>query len=298
MKPFDLPDMTGRVCVVTGANTGIGRVTALELARKGAHVIVACRSRDKTMPVIEAIVAETGNPQVEFLALDLARFDAIRESAAELLARDLPIHVLVNNAGLAGVREVSPEGYEVMFAVNHLGTFLFTLLLAERIIASGPARIVTVASRAHERCYRIPWDELKQPARSLTGMGAYQVSKLCNVLFSRLLAKRLEGTGVTTYSLHPGVVATDIWRAIPWPFDAIGKAFMISVEQGAATSLYCATAPELAHVSGRYYDACKEKKPNRAALDDALGAELWERSLAITGAPDLRPATTGALRPG
>lgn len=289
MKPNPLPDMTGRVCVVTGANTGIGRVTALELARKGAHVIVACRSRDKAMPVIESIVAETGNPKVEFLELDLSRFDAIRKSAAELLARDLPIHVLVNNAGLAGVRELSPEGYEVMFAVNHLGTFLFTLLLAERLIASSPARIVTVASRAHERCYAIPWDQLKQPARSLTGMGAYQVSKLCNVLFSRLLARRLAGTGVTTYALHPGVVATDIWRAVPWPFDAIGKAFMISVEEGAATTLYCATAPELTEVSGRYYEACAEKKPNRAALDDALASELWARSLVITGAPDLRP---------
>lgn len=289
MKPLHLPDMTGRVCVVTGANTGIGRVTALELARKGAHVMVACRSRDKAMPVVEAIIAETGNPKVEFLALDLSRFSAIRESAAELLARGLPIHVLVNNAGLAGVRELSPEGYEVMFAVNHLGTFLFTLLLAERVVESAPARIVTVASRAHERAFRIPWDQLQQPARSLTGMGAYQVSKLCNVLFSRTLAERLAGTGVSTYSLHPGVVATDIWRRIPWPFDAIGKAFMISVEEGAATTLYCATAPELEGVSGRYYEKCAEKQPNRAALDDALARELWERSLGITGAPDLRP---------
>jgi retinol dehydrogenase-12 len=289
MKPLHLPDMTGRVCVVTGANTGIGRVTALELARKGAHVIVACRSRDKAMPVIEAIIAETGNPKVEFLALDLSRFSAIREAAAELLARGLPIHVLVNNAGLAGVRELSPEGYEVAFAVNHLGTFLFTLLLAERVIESAPARIVTVASRAHERAFHIPWDQLQQPARSLTGMGAYQVSKLCNVLFSRMLAKRLAGTGVSTYSLHPGVVATDIWRRIPWPFDAIGKAFMISVEEGAATTLHCATAPELEGVSGRYFEKCAEKQPNRAALDDALAVELWERSLVITGAPDLRP---------
>ena len=289
MKPLHLPDMTGRVCVVTGATTGTGRVTAPELARKGAHVIVACRSRDKAMPVIEAIIAETGNPKVEFLALDLSRFSAIREAAAELLARGLPIHVLVNNAGLAGVRELSPEGYEVMFAVNHLGTFLFTLLLAERVIQSAPARIVTVAPRAHERAFRIPWDHSQQPARSLTGMGAYQVSKLCNVLFSRTLAKRLAGTGVSTYSLHPGVVATDIWRRIPWPFDAIGKAFMISVEEGAATTLHCATAPELEGVSGRYFEKCAEKQPNRAALDDALAAELWKRSLVITGAPDLRP---------
>lgn len=289
MTTFDLPDMSGRVCVVTGANTGIGRVTALELARRGAHVILACRSRDKTQPVIDAIIAETGNAQVEFLELDLARFDAIRKSAAALLARDLPIHVLVNNAGLAGVRQVSPEGYEVMFAVNHLGTFLFTLLLAERIVASAPARIVTVASRAHYQASRIPWDHLQQPARSLTGMGAYAVSKLGNVLFSRTLSQRLTGTGVTTYSLHPGVVATDIWRSIPWPFDALAKRFMITVEEGAATTLYCATAPELASVSGRYYDSCAEREPSAAAKDDALARELWTRSLAITGAPDLRP---------
>ncbi|MCA9577933.1 MAG: SDR family oxidoreductase [Polyangiales bacterium] len=287
MAAFDLPDMSGRVCVVTGANTGIGRVTALELARRGAHVILACRSQAKTQPVIDAIVAETGNTQVEFLALDLARFDAIRASAQVLLARDLPIHLLVNNAGLAGVREVSPEGYELMFAVNHLGTFLFTLLLAERIVASAPARIVTVASKVHLRAKGIPFEQLQQPARSLTGMGAYAVSKLGNVLFSRTLSQRLAGTGVTTYALHPGVVATDIWRKIPWPFDAIAKRFMITVEQGAATTLYCATAPELTGVSGRYYDECREAQPSALAQDDALAAALWARSLVITGAPDL-----------
>jgi NAD(P)-dependent dehydrogenase (short-subunit alcohol dehydrogenase family) len=261
----------------------------LELARQGAHVILACRSHSKTQPVIDAIIAETGNPKVEFLELDLSRFDAIRESAAALLARDLPIHVLVNNAGLAGVREVSPQGYELMFAVNHLGTFLFTLLLAERVVESAPARIVTVASEAHKHAKGIAWEHLQQRARTLTGMDAYGVSKLSNVLFSRALGQRLKGTGVTTYSLHPGVVATDIWRKIPWPFDAIAKRFMITVEQGAATSLYCATAPELAQVSGRYYDKCAEKEPTVVAQDDALAAELWKRSLAITGAPDLRP---------
>jgi NAD(P)-dependent dehydrogenase (short-subunit alcohol dehydrogenase family) len=137
------------------------------------------------------------------------------------------------------------------------------------------------------RQLHIPWDKLRAPARSLTGMGAYQVSKLSNVLFSHSLSKRLAGTGVSTYSLHPGVVASDIWRRLPWPLEGIAKRFMISVQEGAATQLYCATAADIASATGRYYDKCAETQPNRAARNDELAEELWARSLEWTGAPDI-----------
>ena len=281
-------DLSGKVCVVTGANTGIGEVTARELAKAGAHVVLASRSEAKTLPVVESIKAACGHDKVEFLALDLARFDAIRASAEEFLARDLPLHILVNNAGLAGLRGLTPEGFEMTFGVNHLGHFLWTLLLLERIKESAPARIVNVASRAHERAKGIDFKKVRRPTKTRVGMREYEVSKLANVLFTVELARRLEGTEVTTYSLHPGVIATDIWRRVPWPLRSLLTWRMLTTEEGARTSLYCATAPELAYESGHYYDEHRRRKaPNALAEDDDLLAELWARSLAWTGAPDV-----------
>ncbi|MCB9786591.1 MAG: SDR family oxidoreductase [Deltaproteobacteria bacterium] len=273
--------MTGRTCVVTGANTGIGRVTAAELARAGARVVLACRSEEKTRPVIDAIRTETGNNEVEFLALDLANLAAVRRSAAELIERGYPIDVLINNAGLAGQRGLTADGLELTFGVNHVGHFLFTTLLLDTLKASAPARIVNVSSRAHERARRIDWDAVLQPTASIIGLREYGQSKLANVLFTRELARRLEGTGVTAYALHPGVIASDIWRRIPWPVRPLMMAFMVTTEEGARTTLYCATARELADVSGRYYADCEEKPPNPLALDTALSAELWDRTEAL-----------------
>lgn len=267
--------------MVTGGNSGIGRATATALARDGGRVVLACRNEAKTRPVIDEIVAETGNEAVEFLALDLADLAAVRASALELLKRDEPLHVLINNAGLAGRRGVTADGFELTFGTNHLGHFLFTSLLLDRLRESAPARIVNVSSQSHYGAKDIDLDALRQPTRSLTGMPEYSVSKLANVLFTQELARRLEGTGVTTYAVHPGVIASDIWRRVPWPIRPVMTRFMKSTEDGARATLHCATSPDVAGESGRYYDDCQEREPNPAATPE-LARQLWDRSEAWT----------------
>jgi NAD(P)-dependent dehydrogenase (short-subunit alcohol dehydrogenase family) len=278
-------DQRGRVFLVTGASTGIGRVTALELARRGGHVILASRSEDRTAPVVEAIRRSTGNPQVEFLPVDLSDLGSVRSAASAFLSRGLPLHVLVNNAGLAGLRGLTPDGFEITWGTNHLGPFLLTLLLLDRLKQSAPSRIVNVASRAHHRARGIDWDAQRLPASSTGGIDEYSVSKLANVLFTKELARRLDGSGVTAYALHPGVVATDIWRELPWGIRHLAKLFMVSPEEGARTTLHCATEPEASLASGAYYDSCKPVRPSRAADDPVLARELWRRGVEWTGAP-------------
>jgi NAD(P)-dependent dehydrogenase (short-subunit alcohol dehydrogenase family) len=281
-----MSELAGKTFVITGASSGIGKITARELARRGAHVVLACRSREKTQPVIEELRQATASDRIEHVALDLGDLAAVRACAAELLGRELPIHGLINNAGLAGLRGLTRDGFEVQFGTNHLGHYLLTRLLLDRIIASGPARIVNVASASHYNAKRLDWDTLQQKTRTITSMREYAVSKLANVLFTTELARRLEGTGVTTYAVHPGVVATDAWRQIPGPLRWAMKQFMISPEEGAQASLVCATAPELAAESGRYYDVGgRERRPSRLAADAALAAELWRRSAEWTGLP-------------
>jgi NAD(P)-dependent dehydrogenase (short-subunit alcohol dehydrogenase family) len=191
--------------------------------------------------------------------------------------------VLVNNAGVAGVRGLTKQGFELMFGVNHLGHFLLTQLLLDRLVSSGPSRVVTVASDAHYQARGIDWDAVRRPARGITGLREYAVSKLCNVLFAQELARRTEDTGVRSYALHPGVVASDIWRRVPWPVRPLLTRRMLSVEEGAATSLYCATSPEVASDSGLFYDKCAPRAASEVATP-SLGGELWERSQAWTAA--------------
>ncbi|HEX7479606.1 MAG TPA: SDR family NAD(P)-dependent oxidoreductase, partial [Polyangiales bacterium] len=234
-QPADKP-LRGRVALVTGANTGIGLVTARELARQGAHVFIACRSAERARPALAAIAADSGSSEVELLSLDLSDLASVRQCARSFLERGLPLHLLINNAGLAGTRGATKSGFELAFGVNHVGHFLLTELLLERIRSSAPARIVTVASQAHYRAKGIDWDAVRKPTRSITGVPEYGVSKLANVLFSAELGRRLQGSGVTTYSLHPGVVATDVWRSVPWPFRWLVTHNLLSPEQGAATT--------------------------------------------------------------
>src|SRR5215510_1311001 len=272
-------DLANKLFIVTGANTGIGKITAKELARAGAHVLLACRSRDKTAPVIDEIKRETGNANVEYVHLDLGDLASVRACAEEILARNAPIHGLVNNAGLAGARGLTKDGFELTWGTNHLGPYLFTRLLLDRLKQPGTARIVNVASHSHYQAKGIDWDAMKQPTRSAAGMREYAVSKLSNVLFAKELARRLEGTGVTTYALHPGVVATDVWRRVPAPLRWLIKKFMITPEQGAEASLRCATDPALAGQTGRFYDVGGvEKEPNPVANDVELARTLWTKS--------------------
>jgi retinol dehydrogenase 12 len=279
-----MSDLEERTFLVTGGNTGIGRATALELARRGGRVFVACRSAAKGSAAAASIKAATGNESVWVLPLDLADLDSVRSCAADFLARGEPLHVLVNNAGLGGTRGVTRQGFEMMFGVNHLGHFLLTNLVLGLLTDSAPARVVNVSSDAHYGAKGIDFDALRRPARGVTGMHEYAVSKLCNVLFAQELGRRTAGTGVTAYALHPGVVASDIWRRVPWPVRPFVTRNMLSVTEGARTSLYCATSPEVAEVSGRFYDKCAERAPNPVATPE-LGLELWERSAAWTGWP-------------
>jgi retinol dehydrogenase 12 len=278
-------DLAGKNFIITGANSGIGKITATELARRGAHVIMANRSRAKSQPVIDEILKETGQTP-DLVELDLSDLASVRKAAAEILAKNVPIHGLINNAGLAGQRGATKDGFELTFGTNHLGHYLFTRLLLDRIKQTKGARIVNVSSKSHYDAKKIDWDVLHEPTHTTTGLREYSVSKLSNVLFTKELARRLEGSGVTTYAVHPGVVATDVWRKVPAPVRWVMKKFMITPEQGAHSSLRTATDPELASETGRYYDADgKEKRPSALADDTELATQLWTRSAEWTGLP-------------
>ena len=273
---------SGRTFLVTGGNTGIGLATATELARRGGKVYVACRSEAKGSHAVASIVAATGNADVVYLPLDLADLGSVRACADAFLATGEPLDVLINNAGVAGHRGLTGDGFELTFGVNHLGHFALTMALLDRLAESGPARVVCVSSDAHYQAKGIDFTALRRRTRGITGLQAYAVSKLCNVLFAQELARRAENRGITTYALHPGVVASDIWRRVPWPVRSMMTARMLTTEQGAATSLYCATSPEVAKQTGRFYDNCREREPSAVATEQ-LGKILWERSEAWTG---------------
>ena len=273
----DTGELAGRTFLVTGGNTGIGRATAAGLAGRGGRVWIAARSRAKGEAAVAGIKASTGNEAVWFLPLDLADLDSVRACASAFLALGEPLHVLVNNAGVVRARGLTRQGFELMFGVNHLGHFALTNALLGCLTASAPARVVTVSSDSHYSARGIDFEALRRPERGITGLHGYAVSKLCNVLFSQELARRTADTGVTTYALHPGVVASDIWRRVPWPVRPLMTRRMLTVDEGAATSLYCATSPDVAQDSGKFYDTCAERAPSRVATPE-LAAELWKRS--------------------
>ena len=269
----------GRVALVTGANSGIGRVTAVELALQGFHVFLACRDADKAAEVLREISQRSaGTAQAEFIALDLGDLDSVRQCAQAFNARELPLHLLVNNAGLAGRKGFTKSGFELAFGVCHVGHFLLTQLLLDRLKQAATSRVVVVASRAHRHAKGIDFAAVRQPSRSAGGLMDYSVAKLANILFSTELARRLAGTGVTTYALHPGVVATGIWRVLPWPLDRLVKPFMISSEEGAKTTLYCATSDAVAQQTGLYYVKSAVARPTPVASDAALAHALWTAS--------------------
>ena len=280
----DTGELAGRTFLVTGGNTGIGRATAAGLASRGGRVWIAARSRAKGEAAVAAIKASTGNEAVWFLPLDLADLDSVRACASAFLALGEPLHVLVNNAGVVRARGLTKQGFELMFGVNHLGHFALTNALLGCLTGSAPARVVTVSSDSHYSARGIDFEALRRPERGITGLHGYAVSKLCNVLFSQELARRTADTGVTTYALHPGVVASDIWRRVPWPVRPLMTRRMLTVDEGAATSLYCATSPDVAHDSGKFYDTCAERAPSRVATPE-LAAELWKRSEEWTAVP-------------
>jgi NAD(P)-dependent dehydrogenase (short-subunit alcohol dehydrogenase family) len=277
-SPSSEPTVSDRVALITGANVGIGRVTAIELARAGYQVVIAGRSLARTQPVLDEIKALAPGRPALFLPLNLASLASVRECAQQFMSMNLPLHLLVNNAGIAGIRGLTTDGFEMMFGVNHMGHFLLTQLLLPQLQASGPARVVTVSSRAHKRTPGLGWDAVRQPTRSLTGVREYADSKLANLLFSAELARRLQGTQVSCYSLHPGVVDTEIWRALPnWARPLLRWRGLLTPEQGARTTLHCALhAPH--SESGLYYADCKPVRPSALGQDVDLAKALWARS--------------------
>ena len=274
-----------RTFLVTGGNTGIGRATATALAAAGGRVYITSRSAEAGAAAAAAIASAAGSPTVWLLSLDLASLASVRDCAAAFLARDEPLHVLVNNAGVGGQRGKTAEGFELHFGVNHLGHFALTMLLLDRLKASGSgagqgARVVTVSSDAHYGAPGVDFDAVRRSTRSFTGQREYAVSKLCNVLFTQELARR--AGDVSSYALHPGVVASDIWRRVPRPARAIIKRRMLTVEQGAVTSVYCATSSAVAAESGLFYAKCAVRAPSKVATPE-LAELLWKHSAEWTG---------------
>jgi retinol dehydrogenase 12 len=268
----------GQVALITGGNVGIGRVTAIELANRGFKVIIAGRSRERTQAVLDHINLLKVDESAIFLPLDLASLASVRKCVQLFLQLNLPLHLLINNAGVAGHRGLTQDGFEMTFGVNHLGHFLLTQLLLNKLQASGHSRVITVSSRAHKRAPAIDWDALQQPTRSLTGIREYSVSKLANLLFSAELAKRVKGTSISTYALHPGVVDTEIWRAVPgWARPLLRLRGFLTPEEGALTTLHCAMhAPK--QESGLYYADSQPVQPAALGNNSELALELWRRS--------------------
>jgi retinol dehydrogenase 12 len=274
--------LDGTTVVITGASSGIGAATARALAAQGAKVLLACRSESRAAPVLDELAA-AGTPALGVVPVDLGDLDAVRD-AADAIAERLPrFDVLINNAGLGGTRGLTASGFELAFGTNHVGHFLLTTRLFDALGDGAPRRVVTVASKSHYQAKGIDFDAVRRPTRSMTGLPEYAVSKLANVLFSQELARRVAGRGIHAYVLHPGVVASEIWRNVPWPLRFAMTRFMKSPEDGARTSVYCASSPEVAQDTGRYYSDCAEKEPNVAATPE-LAAELWRRSEEWTAA--------------
>ena len=270
--------MHGKICIVTGSNTGIGKETARGLAQQGATVILACRDVAKATAARDDIAATTGRSDVEVEALDLASTASIRAFAARFKEKHKRLDVLVNNAGVwLTSRTTTAEGFESTFGVNHLGTFLLTQELLPLLKSSAPSRVVVLSSKLHYNG-KMVWDDLQYERRKFSGPAAYNQSKLANVLFTKALARRLEGTGVTVNAVHPGVVATELARDYPKLLVKIFHLFLLSPEQGAACSLHVATAGELSKVSGEYFEKSKIKLAAKPARDEAEQERLWKLS--------------------
>jgi len=278
--------MAGKVCLVTGGTAGIGLVTAEGLARRGATVVLVGRNREKAEATADRIRREVNNPAVEALVADLSAQAEVRRLAGEFLARHGRLDVLVNNAGaLFAERRESVDGIEMTFALNHLAYFLLTDLLLETLKASAPARVVNVSSMAHQGT-RLDPDAVRARRGLEGGFGAYGQSKLANLLFTYELARRLAGTGVTVNALHPGFVATDFTAGngwLGWTFRRMATLFAIPPEAGARTTLFLATAPEVAGLTGRYFIKAKEAASSAATRDVATARRLWEISEELTG---------------
>ncbi len=286
--------MQGKTVVVTGGNSGIGFETAAALGAMGARVLITARNAGRGEAAVKHLTQLAGSAgSVELVVFDLADLSSVRQGAQEIMERCPKLDVLVNNAGLILTeRTETVDGYEATFAINHLGPFLLTNLLMDRLIGSAPARVVNVASTAHNQARKgMPFGDL-QSTKKYAPMRVYGESKLANILFTLELARRLEGKGVTANSLHPGTVRTGYGadgdtKGLLAIGIKIGGPLFLSPAKGARTSVYLASSPEVAAVSGKYFAKCKEKTPKRQAQDAAAAQQLWAVSEQLVGlSPD------------
>ncbi len=281
--------MQGKVCIVTGANSGIGKATSLGLAQMGATVVMVCRDRTKGEEAQNEIKTKSGNDAIDLLLAELSSQDSIRQLVENFQQHYTQLHVLINNAGGVNLsRRDTVDGFEMTFAVNYLAPFLLTNLLLDKLKASAPARIVNVSSESHESGY-IKMDDL-QLEKKYRLMRAYGQSKLALVLFTYELARRLQGTGVTANSLHPGFVATNIGQSgvgrvgrsiVKLIFSSLG----ISPEEGAKTSIYLASSPDIEGVTGKYFVKSIPVRSAPISYDESLQRQLWEESAKLVNLP-------------
>lgn len=268
---------TRRTFLVTGANTGIGRATAEGLAAHGHRIILAGRSVAATTTAMETIHLATGNDHLEHLPLDLADLESVQRAVDALLTDGRPIDVLIANAGVAGQRGRTAQGFELAFGVNHLGHFALVTGVLDLVLAGDAPRVVVVSSDSHYQAKGLPEDRLRSATRSITGLPEYARSKLANVLFAQELARRVPATDLGVHALHPGVIASDIWRRVPEPVRSLMTRKMATTTEGAQTSLWCATSDDLSGQSGGYYADCAPKEPSAVATPE-LAEWLWRKS--------------------
>ena len=281
-------DMTGKTCVVTGANSGIGKETALALAKMGARVVFVCRSKEKGEAAVADIRREIPSAQLDLMIAEMSSFASVRALAAQIREKYPRLDVLINNAGAAvPIRALSADGIEMTVAGNHLGAALLTLLLLDLLKASAPSRIINVSSEA-QRNARLDMNDLQFERRKYQALAAYGQSKLLMNAFTFELARRLAGTGVTANCLHPGVVRTNIWPSNPPLLFKIilgvMKPFMLNSKRGAEVTIYLATSPDVTNITGEYFVKSKVAPSNPLSRDPGVSAEIWQWTTKTIGA--------------
>ncbi|MGB0918329.1 MAG: SDR family oxidoreductase [Flavobacteriales bacterium] len=280
--------MKGKTVVITGGNAGIGKATAISLAKKGAQIVFTSRSEDKAKAALAEIKSASGNEKLSYVLVDLNSQASVRKAAEELKTKCPKIDVLINNAGCyVSEKTINQDGLEMQFATNHIGHFLLTNLLLDNVKAADKSRIVNLASIAHKFTRELDFDDLNYEKKEYGGWDSYSRSKFCNILFTNELAKRLEGTGITANAVHPGGVRTEIAEKNANWFTKLGwivmKPFMITVEKGAATSIYLASSPKVEGESGGYWVKSKKHFSNRPSQDPELAKALWKKSEELVG---------------
>ncbi|MDB4656055.1 SDR family oxidoreductase [Flavobacteriales bacterium] len=280
--------MKGKTVVITGGNAGIGKATAINLAKQGAEILITSRSEGKAKAAVGEIKSASKNDNVDFVLINLIDQESVKKAAVEIKAKCPKIDVLINNAGCyLSELELSPQGIEGQFATNHIGHFLLTNLILDNIKAAGNARIINLASIAHSSTRELNFDDLNYEKEQYGGWKSYSRSKFCNIVFTNELARRLEGTGITANALHPGGVRTEIAEKDANWYTKLGwivmKPFMITVEKGAETSVFLASSPNVEGETGGYWVKCKKHFSNRPSQEEANWKALWKKSEELVG---------------